>query len=38
MFFDIMKLGKLVQELYLDIKTPKAVLTTIDAQRAAMFK
>jgi len=36
-FFDITKLGKLVQELYLGMKTPQAVLTTIDSQRAPMF-
>ncbi len=37
-FWDSSVIGKLVQELYLGIKTPKQVLDSIDAYRAKMFK
>jgi len=37
-FFDLMKIGKVIQELYLGIQTPKTALETIDSQRAKMFE
>lgn len=37
-FYDLTKVGKLMQELYLGIKTPQQVLKAIDSQRSAMFQ